>query len=161
VVIGAILLAIGVLVLAVGVAVIVVRSVPVVWLVIVLSAGAAYLAFTCRLLVIGTYVSAEGLRIRRPLRTLAFDWSSVLAVRSQKVTRTASGPPLVVTTRQACVDLTDGQTVELPVYGAMRGARRPWRMPDVLPAGEFDRVLAELRHLTAVHQTQDREQAPS
>jgi len=34
-------------------------------------------------------------------------------------------------------------------------------MPDILSAAEFDRVVAELRHLTAVHQTRDREQTPS
>jgi hypothetical protein len=161
VVIGAIMLAFSALALAVVVTVIVSRGAPVVWLVIGLSAAAAYISLACRLLMVGTYVGAEGLRIRKPLRTLTFGWSEVLSVRSRKVTRTVSSPPQTVTARQVCFDLTDGQTVESPLYGAMRGAGRPWRMPDILPAAEFDRVVAELRHLTAVHQTRNREQAPS
>jgi hypothetical protein len=42
-----------------------------------------------------------------------------------------------------------GQTVVLPVRGTLRGEKRPWRMPGILPAGELDRLLAEPRHLTA------------
>lgn len=162
IVFGAVMLAFGGLTLAVGVTVIVARGVAVAWLVTALVAGAVYVGVACRVMVIGTYVGAEGLRVRKSLRTLVFPWSTVLSVRSTKVVRTVATPPLAVTARQVCFDLTDGRTVELPLYGVMRGATRPWRMPDLLSAAEFDRVVAELRHLTAVHQqTPAREQPPS
>jgi len=159
------MLAIGILVTFGGAVAIVWRGwsgTTATWLVLVLLAAGAFVAFGCRLLVVvGAYVRDEGVRIRTPLRTFAFDWSAVLSVRSQKVIRTVADPMLIVTARQVCIDLIDGQTVELPLYGAMRGAHRPWRMPDIQATVEFDRVVAELRHLTALHQTKAREQSPS
>jgi len=153
------MLAFGILVTAGGAIVILSRgwsgTTTGIWLVIELLAAGAFIAFACRLLLVGAYVSDKGVRIRTPLRTLAFDWSAVLSVRSQKIIRTVPQPILIVTARQVCFDLTDGQTVELPLYGAMRDAHRPWRMPDIQSAAEFDRVVAELRRLTALHQTRD------
>lgn len=119
-----------------------------------LALGGVFVAFTWRLIITGVYVSDGGVRVQGPLRTLSFGWSSVLSVRSQKITRSVSDPVQFVTARQVCIDLVDGQTVELPIQGAMHGAGRPWRMVDVLSEAEFDRLVAELRYLTSVHQTQ-------
>lgn len=122
-------------------------------LVVVVLVAGVVVTFTWRLIMTGVYVSDGGLRVRTPLRTLSFGWAAVLSVRSQKITRMVSQPVLIVTARQVCLDLVDGQTVELPIHGVVRGGSRPWRMPDVLPETEFERLLAELRHHTAVYQT--------
>jgi hypothetical protein len=149
------LLLVGVFLGVAGVATILTRhwsgTKTVVILAIVALVAAVFVSFTFRLLMVGTYVGDEGVRVRRALRTVQFSWSAVLSVRSQKITRMISGPLLMVTARQACLDLIDGQTIELPIQGVMRGEDRPWRMPDILSAAEFDRLLAELRHLTATH----------
>jgi hypothetical protein len=123
------------------------------WLVLALLAGGAFIGFSCRLLMVGTYVSDHGLRIRTPLRTVAVGWHTILAVRAQKITRTNPNAVQSVVARQVCVDLVDGQTIELPIHGVRRGERRPVRMPDILGAAEFDRLVAELRQLTAHYQT--------
>ncbi|MFI7674042.1 PH domain-containing protein [Actinophytocola sp. NPDC049390] len=150
------MLVIGVLVTAGGIAAILSRAwngTAAAWLVIELLIGGAFIGFSCRLLMVGTYVCGHGLRVRTPLRTLTVSWSVVLGVRTQKITRLTSGPLQIVTARQVCVDLVDGQTVELPLQGTLHGERRPWRMSDILSAAEFDRLLAELRHR---HHTQGR-----
>jgi hypothetical protein len=92
-----------------------------VWVGLVLLAGGAFIGRSCRLLMVGTYVGGQGLRIRTPLRTLDVGWHTVIAVRAQKIIRANNQ---IVEARQVCIDLADGQTVELPIHGARRGEPR-------------------------------------
>ena len=124
-----------------------------VWVALVLLAGGAFIGISCRLLMVGTYAGEQGLRIRTPLRTLDVGWPAILAVRTQKVTRANYNAVYALPVRQVCVDLADGQTIELTIHGVQRGESRPVRIPDILAAAEFDRVVAELRHLTAYYRT--------
>jgi hypothetical protein len=151
--VGSGMLVAGILVTGGGVGALLLRGwsgTTAVWLALLLLAGGAFIAFSCRLLMVGAYVSDHGLRVRTPLRTVTVGWHTILAVRTQKIIRAYNA---VVEARQLCVDLVDGQTVELPIHGVRRGEPRSLRMPDILGAAEFDRLVAELRQLTAHYQT--------
>jgi len=127
------------------------------WLLFGTALLGLYFSLSCRLLMLGVCVSDDGVRVRALLRTASFSWDAVLAVRSQRVTVTnPAEQPTSMTARQVCFDLVDGQTVETTVRGTLPGAGRSLWTPAVLSASEFDRVLAQLRHLTSVHHTRGR-----
>jgi hypothetical protein len=151
---GTAMLTIGLLVAGGGTIAVLAKGWHAGWLVVGVLVTGLFVAFTCRLLMLGVYVSDTGVRVRTLRRTDSFGWAAVLAVRSRKITRTALESPKFVQVRQVCFDLADGRTIESPIHGMTRGVSRTWRMPDIVSSVEFDRLLAELRHLTATRSGQ-------
>jgi hypothetical protein len=100
---------------------------------------------------VGVYVTDDEMEVRRLFGSQRFAWRDVLAVRVQAISR-GNTNRVVERAREICVDLADGSTVDLGIQGRARGQdRRTIWLPDLLPADQFDRVLAHLRDLVAQH----------